>query len=183
MGRQVYQKGQRFLLDAVGQLAAQRDNLLLIVAGPQGGATAELEQLHAQSGLGDRVRFLGNRTDVPEILAAADLFVFPSLYEGLPGALIEAIALGLPVVASNIAPVAEVVEDRRNALLVPPESSVDLADAIRTLLEERPMAQAFGERSREIFLERFTLERSMERMVELYDRLLNQSEQLGAKVF
>ena len=63
-------------------------------------------------------------------MAAADLFVFPSLYEGLPGAVIEAMALSLPIVASNIAPIQEVVEDNRNALLVEPTSSNELATAI-----------------------------------------------------
>jgi glycosyltransferase involved in cell wall biosynthesis len=118
---------------------------------------------------------LGHRDDIPEILAAADLFVFPSLYEGLPGAVMEAMALGLPVVASDIAPIQEVVEQGRNALLVPPESSASLATAIERLLGDTQTAAAFGQRSRAIFEERFTLDQCMARRVALYYAILSPS--------
>jgi glycosyltransferase involved in cell wall biosynthesis len=134
--------------------------------------SADLERLHRALRLGPQVRFLGHRTDIPEILAAADLFVFPSLYEGLPGAVMEAMALGLPIIASNIDAVREVVQEGCNATLVSPASTADLASAIEALLRDRERARRFGQCSRHIFEERFTLERSMAPEVQLFHEVL-----------
>jgi glycosyltransferase involved in cell wall biosynthesis len=177
IGRQDYQKGQRYLLEAMAMLVSTRPRLVLLMAGRSGDVSEDLERLRDRLGLKEQVRFLGHREDVPEILAAADLFVFPSFYEGLPGAVLEAMALGLPIVASDIDPVRETVEEGRNALLVKPASPDKLASAIERLLEDRPAAQAFGRRGREIFEERFTLEQSMARVLALYRQvaLLNGS--------
>ena len=172
VGRQDYAKGQCYLLEAVEKLASRRPHLFLLVAGRTGDASHSLERLSARPGLRKRVQFLGHRNDVPEILAAADLFVFPSLYEGLPGAVIEAMAVGLAIVASDIPPHRELLEEGRNALLVRQESSIELADAIERLLEDRHSVVAFGQRSQEIFASRFTLDRCTRLKVELYHKLL-----------
>ncbi len=168
VGRQDYQKGQQYLLEAVAALVSSRPRLVLLVAGRSGDVSEQLERLRERLGLKDHVRFLGHREDIPEILAAADLFVFPSFYEGLPGAVVEAMALGLPIVASDIDPVRETVEENRNALLVKPASPSELASAIERLLEDRETAQAFGKRGREIFEERFTLAKSLGRLEAFY---------------
>ena len=117
------------------------------------------------------MRFLGHRDDAPEVLAAADVFVFPSLYEGLGGALIEAMALGLPIVASDLPAIREVVEPGSNALLVEPGSPADLADAIVALADDPERRRRMGARSRAIFEDRFTLERSARRMLDLFERV------------
>jgi glycosyltransferase involved in cell wall biosynthesis len=171
VGRHEYQKGQRDLLAALTVLAPKHPTLMLLIAGREGHATTELKRFRAEAGLEQHVRLLGHRSDVPQILAAADQFVFPSLYEGLPGAVLEAMALGLPIVASNIAPVQEVVEAGRNAWLVEPASPAALAQAIEALLDDEARAAAFGRRSREIFEQHFTLEQSASRMIELYYQL------------
>jgi glycosyltransferase involved in cell wall biosynthesis len=121
------------------------------------------------------VRFLGHRRDVPEILAAADVFAFPSLWEGLGCSVLEAMALGLPIVASDLEPIREVVEDGRCAVLVPPRTPGALASAISSLLDDRPRAEDLGREGREIFRRRFTLERSTQRMVELCRRVAGQA--------
>ncbi len=173
IGRQDFQKGQRYLLEAMGMLVATQPHLVLLVAGRSGDVSGELESLRHRLGLQDRVQFLGHREDVPEILAAADLFVFPSFYEGLPGAVIEAMALGLPIVASNIEAVRETVEEGRNAFLVPPASPVELATAITRLLEDSRTAQTAGRRSREIFEESFTLEQNVICLVAYYHQIMS----------
>jgi glycosyltransferase involved in cell wall biosynthesis len=173
IGRQDFQKGQRYLLEAMAMLVSNHPHLVLLVAGRSGDVSGELESLRHRLGLKDRVHFLGHREDVPEILAAADLFVFPSFYEGLPGAVIEAMALGLPIVASDIEPVRETVEVGRNAILVKPASPVELASAIEDILKDRQTAQAFGARSREIYEKRFTLEQSMGRLMEFYRQVVS----------
>lgn len=168
VGRQEYQKGQRYLLEAVGRLLPDRRRLILLVAGREGHATPDLQRLHAALPDPQRVRFLGHRDDVPDVLAAGDLFVFPSLYEGLGGAVVEAMALGLPVVASQIPALEEVLEAGRNSRLVPAASSSALAEAMTQVLDDGDLARRFGLRSRAIFEQRFTLDRSMARMIRLY---------------
>lgn len=168
VGSHEYQKGQKYLLEAFAALSSVHPRLVLLIAGRHGNLTSELENFKNHLGLNGQVRFLGHRQDVAEILAAADLFVFPSLYEGLPGAVLEAMALGLPIVASDIPPVREVVEESRNALLVASASSTELAKAIVTLLADRDKALAYGRHSRKIFETRFTLQQSAERMIALY---------------
>jgi glycosyltransferase involved in cell wall biosynthesis len=142
------------------------------VAGRRGNASVELEEALHRFSLLERVKFLGHRSDVPEILAAGDVFVFPSLYEGLGGALIEAMALGLPIVASDIPAIREVVEQDRNAFLVAPTDSEALSQSIARLLDDVPLARRFAERSAVLFEERFTLEKSVSRMIELYSRIV-----------
>jgi glycosyltransferase involved in cell wall biosynthesis len=171
VARHEYQKGQRFLLEAVARASAEHPRLVLLVAGREGHSSSELERLRAHLGLGDRVRFLGHTDDVPDLLAASDLFVFPSIYEGLGGAVIEAMALKLPVIASDNEAIREVVEPGRSATLVQPGSPVQLAEAIHDLLVDRSKTLAFGARGREIYLERFTLGRSVERMAKLYQKV------------
>jgi glycosyltransferase involved in cell wall biosynthesis len=173
IGRQDFQKGQRYLLEAMAMLVSKHPNLVLLVAGRSGDVSGELESLRHRLGLQNLVQFLGHREDVPEILAAADLFVFPSFYEGLPGAVIEAMALGLPIVASDIQPVRETVEVGQNAILVKPASPVELASAIEDILKDRQTAHAFGARSREIYEKRFTLEESMGRLMEFYRQVVS----------
>jgi glycosyltransferase involved in cell wall biosynthesis len=175
VARQEYQKGQKYLLHAAGILAVTRPRLVVLVAGREGHASRELLELSERLQLGDRLRFLGHRDEVPELLAAADVFAFPSLYEGFGGAVVEAMALGLPIVASDLPTLREVVEDGGSGLLVKPESSAALAAAIARLLDDHAMASAFGRRGREIFQKRFTVGRSAERMIDLYHRVVDMS--------
>jgi glycosyltransferase involved in cell wall biosynthesis len=172
VGRQEFQKGQRYLIEAMVELSRLRPKTILLIVGRRGHASEELEQLHRETELGDRVRFLGFVEDVPEILAAADVFALPSLYEGLPGVLIEAMATGLPIVAADIDATREVLEPDRNAILVPSASPSHLAGAILRLLGEEETRRGFGLRSRSIFEERFTLDGSVRHMVAMYESVV-----------
>ena len=172
MGRHEYQKGQRYLLEAVTELLPKYPGITALIAGREGSATAELRTLAGQLCVEENVRFLGHRQDVPEILAAGDVFVFPSLFEGLPGAVLEAMALGLPIVASRIEPLLEVVEEGSNALLFTPRRSSELARCVDRLLSAQDVAGRFGRRSREIFDSRFTIEQSTDQMADLYAELV-----------
>ena len=168
VGSHEYQKGQEHLVRAVARLAAERPGIALLVAGRRGAVSERLAALVEGLGLAGGVRLLGHRADVPEVLAAGDVFALPSLYEGYPGALLEAMALALPVVASDIPPVREIVEPDRSALLVPPADDRALAEALRRLLDDRELAASTGRRGRELFLERHTVDRSVREMAALY---------------
>lgn len=168
VGRQEVQKGQWSLVEAAGMLASRRPRLVVLLAGRPGGATSRIDQARRNLPPGARVQVLGHRDDVPEVLAAADLFAFPSLREGLGGALIEAMALALPIVASDIPVLREVLDAGGNATLVPPSDPGALAAAIDHLLDRPDLRAAYGARSRERFEERFTLDRCAARMVDLY---------------
>lgn len=176
VGRQEHQKGHRYLIEAVRSLIATRPGVVLLMAGRKGAMSPHLDD--AARDLGGHVRFLGHQDDVPSLLAAADVFALPSLYEGLGGATIEAMALGLPIVASDIPAVREVVEVDRNAILVPPASPAQLATALGLLLTDRARAAAFGLRSTQIFRDRFTLDRSTAGMIRLYNHLAPQKVQV-----
>jgi glycosyltransferase involved in cell wall biosynthesis len=145
-------------------------NVRVFIAGRDGNATAELRAAVATRGLDGTVTFLGERADVAELLCAADVFAFPSRWEGMPGTVIEAMALEAPIVASNIASVREVVREDC-AVLVPPDDPGALANAITRALAD-PDAPARAARARQRFLDTFTIERSAAEMVRFYERVL-----------
>lgn len=172
VGRQEHQKGQRYLLEAAASLLPRHDRLRILIAGREGHATPELERMMARLGLAPRVVFLGYRTDVPDLLAAADIFVFPSLFEGLGGSALEAMAMGLPVVASDIPALREVVEDGSSGILVAPGSSDSLARALDRLVQDPGLRIRMGNRGMQLFDQKFTIERSAREMIALYERVI-----------
>ena len=156
-GRHEYQKAHDVLLTALSLLQSKVPFTLLI-AGREGKETQTLKQLIEQLQLQDRVRLLGHRTDIPQLLAASDLFVFPSRYEGMPGALIEACAAGLPVVCTNLPCMTEVVQANGNALLFPLNDAEALAQQLEQLLSNSELRSKMGVESLTIFQQNFTLE-------------------------
>lgn len=167
VGRQEYQKGHRHLVDAFATVVERRPEAVLVIAGREGHASTALGDQIARLGLDDRVRLLGHRSDVAEVLSAADLFAFPSVYEGLGGALIEALALGLPIVASDLPALREVVRPGENADLVSPTDSAALAAAVVALLDDPARRQAYGARSRQLFEDGFDADRAADEVVTL----------------
>jgi glycosyltransferase involved in cell wall biosynthesis len=167
VARQEHQKGQRILLEAAATLGHQSD-IVWLIAGREGNATEGLNALHRELGLKERVQFLGHREDIPDLLCAADVFVFPSLYEGLGGALLEAMALGVPIVASNIPAIREVLDGGRAGVLVPTENSAALAASVVEIGADRQAWQALSARASARFAREYTLDRMLYGMVELF---------------
>ena len=163
-------KGHAVLLRALGEL--QRSGVLdsvpwrLALAG-RGEEEAKLRVLASEEGIAERVTLLGYREDVPDILAAADLFVMPSLSEGLPLALVEAMAAGLPVVVSDVGGVPEVAVPGREAVLVPPGDPARLAVGLASLLRDPGARAAMGVAARD----RAHRDFSVSTMCEAYERL------------
>jgi glycosyltransferase involved in cell wall biosynthesis len=170
VGRVSPSKGWSYLLRAFDLLADSHPTTVLLVAGQADPATPTPMLPH--SSFADRVRLLGHRDDVPDILAAADVFAFPSLSEGIGGATIEAMALALPVVASDLPALREVVQDRATGILVPPRDAVRLAAAIRELLDDPDRARTLGAHGRQVFIDRFTADHIGTEMIALYNRVI-----------
>ena len=129
VGRLSPEKDVATLLKAVAIVVGRLPSFRLQLAG-QGPCAAELAQLAGALGIGEHVRFVGEVADVPGLLRRASLFVLPSLTEGLPVAVLEAMACGLPVVATRVGGTPEAVVDGRSGLLVPPGDPEQLADAL-----------------------------------------------------
>src|SRR6185437_8573223 len=138
-------KGHAVLLRALAELEEQggAPAWRLAIAG-RGEEETRLREMAADAGIGSRVHLLGFRADAPDILAAGDLFVMPSLSEGLPLALVEAMATGLAIVATDVGGIPEVVARDREAVLVPAASPAALAAAMRSLLGDAARRAALG---------------------------------------
>jgi glycosyltransferase involved in cell wall biosynthesis len=139
-------KGHAVLLNALSTLRDQTDWRLAIAG--RGEEEGPLRALAADARIADRIHILGFRDDIPDILAAGDIFAMPSLSEGLPLALVEAMSFGLPVVVSRVGGVPEVVTNDVDALLVPPSDVGALGGALRTLLEDHALRRRLGEAAR-----------------------------------
>jgi glycosyltransferase involved in cell wall biosynthesis len=153
------QKGIKYLIEAAEIVLAQKPNACFIVAG-DGPLRSELEARAAERRFGDRFRFLGYRADMPKVIASFDLYVLPSLWEGMPLALIEAMAMGKPIVCTAVGGSSEVVVEGETGFLVRPADSKELASAILRLAGDREFLSSVAERSRSRF-EQFFSERAM----------------------
>jgi glycosyltransferase involved in cell wall biosynthesis len=138
----------------------------LLIAGREGKETSKIRQLIDHYGLKDRVRLLGHRTDIPQLLAASDLFVFPSRYEGMPGALIEACAAGLPSVCTDLPCMREVV-DETSARFFPLNGAKALSHQLDQMLNDASSRTDMGKEALEQFEINFQLERIHEKMLEV----------------
>jgi glycosyltransferase involved in cell wall biosynthesis len=170
VGRQDPQKGFGYLLRAVPALIEARPDLKVLIAGRPGRSTIELQGL--AGGLQDAVRFLGERDDVADLLCAADVFVLPSMREGIPGVVQEAMALRAPIVASDIGPVREAVGDPPLAELVPPGDSQALGRAVLRVLDDPANAARQATEAQTRFLAEFDIARIADRMVRFYEAAL-----------
>jgi len=170
VGRLVPQKSPGVLVAAFAGLAGKRRGarLLLVGAGPLENALKEqIDRL----GLQERACLVGERDDIARLLAALDVFVMPSLREGLPLALLEAMASGCAAVASNIPGIDEVVTDERDGLLVAPGDADSLARALARLADAPQRRRSLGEAARQRMEERFSLDRCVSAYETLYREL------------
>ena len=170
IGRHDSQKRIDTLLRAFARLAARVPDARLASAG-KGPEEPRLRALARELGIEGRVRFLGERRDVPDLLRAASVFVLPSAAEGLPNALLEALAVGVPSVVTDIPGTDEVVQRDREALMVPVGDEAALASALERLLTDRALAEQLARAGRELVLREFDMERVVEGHVELFERL------------
>jgi glycosyltransferase involved in cell wall biosynthesis len=173
-GRLGTEKGFDVLIRAVHALAARGFDFELWIAGT-GEEEDRLRALCGDLGIADRVRFLGFVADMVELFEALDVFVLSSRREGLPNVLLEAMAMGVPVVATGIAGAPEAVRDGENGLLSAPDDVPGLADRVARLLADPDLRSVLAVAGRRTVEERFRFAARVQAESEIYDRLLQPS--------
>lgn len=159
-------KGQEHLIEAVSGLRNQYPVHLLLVG--EGGYRQSLESKIQKLGADGFVHLLGRRSDVNCVLANSDIFVLPSYHEGLPNSLMEAMAMGLPCVATDVGGVRQLINDGKNGIVVKPKSSEDILRAIMRYLKDKQLMKSFGEKAYESMYGEFRQEVVAKELVDIY---------------
>jgi glycosyltransferase involved in cell wall biosynthesis len=174
VGRLHRQKGHIDFIEAACIVTRRHPEARFEIDG-EGELRGELEKLIVQRQLQDRFLLRGALTDIPEVLAGLDVFVLPSLWEGLSLVLLEAMATGVPIVASDIEGNAELVEDRLHGLLVPPRNPELLAGAICTILEDREFANQLAHNAFEKVRKEYDIQSMIEKTEAVYRQAMGES--------
>jgi glycosyltransferase involved in cell wall biosynthesis len=167
VGRLVHEKAYEVLIRALDLVVREYPDVMLAIAG-SGVLRAELQGLIDALHLNDKILLLGDRPDVADLMTHADIFVMSSRSEGMPMALLEAMGSGLPVIATQVGGLGEVVEDHSQGILVPAEDPQNLAKAILELLRDPALRKSMGRNARRRIEERYTTER----MCRQYEKLI-----------
>lgn len=170
VGRVTPVKGLEFALQALARLDPSSPAVLDVIG--TGELVPALQRQARQLDLGERVRFLGFRKNIYDYLAHADVLLMPSLHEGLPYTVLEALSLGTPILGSRIGGLAEILQDGRTALLVDVGDVEELARSMRRLADEPALAEGLGAAGRRLQMEGFTLETMGESYWQEYRRVM-----------
>ena len=171
IGRLEEQKGHAHLIDAMAALLPNHPELKCVILG-EGSLHAELQSRIDARGIGPSVGLLGEQDEITAWLSAFDIFVLPSLWEGIPNALLEAMALGLPVIASDVDGVGEAVAHGISGLLVKPGDPKALSIAVSDLLEDKSLGAKLGAEAKAAINENFRLVTMIERYERAYSAVL-----------
>jgi glycosyltransferase involved in cell wall biosynthesis len=180
IGRIVREKGVLELIEGMAQVVSKVPEARLLIVGDtltsDGDREAKrlVQEAVLKYRMEDKVEFAGLRNDVPRILRALDVFVLPSWREGMPRSIIEAMAVGLPVVATDIRGCREEVVHGETGLLVPPRDPMKLAEAMLLLLTDQASASRMGSLGRARALNCFDEDAVIQRQIEAYDRLIEE---------
>jgi glycosyltransferase involved in cell wall biosynthesis len=165
-------KGHRYLLEAAAKVMEADQRIHLVLVG-DGELRDEIAALARRLGIGARTSLLGHREDSAQLAAAFDVAVLASLSEGLPNAVMEAMAAGAPVVATAVGGVPELIENGGTGFLVPPANSEALAERIEYALSQADRTGLIAMRGRQFIIERFGVERMVAAVERLYDEIIH----------
>jgi glycosyltransferase involved in cell wall biosynthesis len=168
-------KGIQFMIRAMPSILSNYPEVYYLVIG-NGNYREALEQEVDKTGVRHRVIFAGQRNDIPQLLAASDLFILPTLTEALPTVLAEAMAARLPIIASAVGGVPEMVIDGENGLLLPSGDSETLASACLLMMADEERRKAMGERGWQVVTEKFNIHVQVDRLKNLYLGLIKKYE-------
>ncbi len=175
IGRLETVKGPQFFVDMAAEVVKKYPKTKFIIAG-EGSLRDELEEKAKKLGLSDKIIFTGWREDVPEVLSILDVLVMPSLNEAVGMSIIEAQAEGVPVVATRVGGIPEVVKDRVTGLLVGPSDAGALAEAVNDLLSDKPRRVEMGLAGKSWVLNKFTANEMVHKTSNLYAELFNRKK-------
>jgi glycosyltransferase involved in cell wall biosynthesis len=167
------------LINAAEKILQEYNDVAFILIG-DGQLLPKLKHLASAKNYRNKIKFLGHRQDVPELLASMDILVLPSLREGLPRSLQEAMATGIPVVATDVKGDRDLVRHEETGLLVPPRDPEALAQAILKLLQDEDLAERMGKRAREIAVSELSLDKIVEQTVVIQEELLDTVAQMSS---
>ncbi len=173
IGRLVWQKGFEYLIRAAPEVLKKCPEARFLIVG-EGPLKNKLILTSEKLNVADRIIFTGFRSDIKEILASIDVLAMPSLLEGLPMVLLEAMAMANPIVATRIDGITEVLENSKTGLLVPAKNSHTLAEAIVRILDDKEKANFFGQNAREAAKEKFSVKKMVEQIELAYEKLLHE---------
>ena len=162
------EKAHRVLLSAFSQIIHQYPSCRLIIVG-DGPLRSELGAYSCELGLSSFVYFLGYRADSRQLLNILDVFVLPSYREGLPLALLEAMSIAIPVVATNVGAIPKVIHDSVNGLLIEPGSVDQLVIALKKILEDEPLRKSLGIKGQEEVIAKYSSQQMAESYFKVYD--------------
>ncbi|MCI0706472.1 MAG: glycosyltransferase family 4 protein [Ignavibacteriae bacterium] len=167
IGRLHFQKGFVYLLEAAQAVLQKRKNVRFVLVG-DGPLSEMLVEKCTRLGISSSVHFAGTRLDIPDVLSGFDIFVLPSLWEGLPLVLLEASAAGKAIVATAVDGSKEIVQDNETGVLVPPESPSALAEAIIRLVDDKSFREQVSRNARAIAREKYSADKMVEDTMNLY---------------
>ena len=165
-------KGHKYLIQAIPLILDKFPHTRLVLVG-DGPLRSELERLAEKLKVRERIMFLGYRPDVSELMNIFDIFILPSLSEGLSNVLLEAMAASKPVIATNVGGNPEVVEDGRTGLLVPPKDPKKIAEAVNELLDNKNKRLEMGKAGLERVKEKFSISKTVREYKEVYLEVLH----------
>jgi len=171
LGRLVWKKGHEYFLNAAAAVMRQIPQATFVLIG-DGPLRQTLEQQAAALGIGSRVKFLGQRTNSPAMLAMLDVFVLPSVIEGMPNVVLEALALAKPVVVTDVGGNPEIVTDGETGLVVPARQPAPMANRIVRLLRDDKLACRLGAAGQSFVGQHFRFRNTLDAMENLYEQLL-----------
>lgn len=175
VGRLSPEKGFDYLLRAVLRLQEEGQGTELVIVG-EGSEEAYLKNLASELGIRDRVHFLGYRADPRPVFEAMDVFALSSLREGLPNVVLEAAAMRVPIVATRIAGIPRVIDDRQTGLVVEPGSAEMLADGLAEVLNNEALRERVTREARRLIENRYSFACRIRKLASLYDSLLSSGE-------
>lgn len=170
IGRLEKVKDHKTLLSALHILDKKGLDFSCLLVG-DGSLKKELVEFSHGLGLAERISFLGLRQDIPELLSVSDIFVLSSLFEGLPRAIMEAMAASLPVVATDVGGISELVEDGVTGILVPPGDCEAMASGIKNLLQDSDLRERMGASGLKKIKEEFSFEEMVHQMEKIYTQI------------
>jgi len=176
IGRLVPIKGYKYLISAAKKIVEEVDKTVFVIVG-DGYLKLELEKYAEALGVRKNIIFTGWRADSSDILYLFDIFVLPSLNEGMGRVIIEAMALGKPVVASSVGGILDLIKDSKNGILVPPRNSDALGNAILQLIRNKDLAEELGNNGKAMVYPEFDISVMLKKIENLYESLLNKVNQ------